>query len=876
MSHEAPRRLPLWAGEILVSLALLMGGGLLPPLHAGVGAPLFVFCLALGLALLAPRGLRAAHLLLLPLPLLAAAAPPPARAALVWLALSLLVHLDESPRARLLARTAALVTLYALAFSLPLTWGFFDGLAALQSRLLSALAGQPLRLGPGALLHLPAFFLLRGAAEWAGGGGVRRLAWAAAGLLLQVAGLALALRIMKAGPLLLPAVLPAGSLLLFLVVDLAAGAPRPRPPVPDQGVWKHVLLAVSGLALAGLAWSLQPPPARLDGLEVGFRRAGIWSEEWPSPHDDSIPRLGGMQAVLRAWGARITILDDAALRAGPACRVLFVVQPDTLLDEALRASLGRWMEAGGVLVAVGEHTHVHGIGTGLGSLLQDYHIRLRDDCAIPSLHGWLWSHDLRFLQSAGTAGLWDSQDLGVSIGASLDVEVPAWPLVTGSLAFADQGDSTNERGRMGNTRPDPGERLGEVPLVAAEPVGRGLLVVLGDKSPLMSLNNPLVWPFYLNLTARLAERPGMPGHPVLPLLLMLLVALGLVPVLRGLSRRSETLVACALAAALWWPLRTPALPAPAGELNPDLLWIDQSHQPAWWHVPDHDWSRSGLVNACFASRVVPAALPRLDADVLAGGRTLLVDGPSRSYSRGERRLLRDWVEKGGRLVVAGDGRRRAALSGLLESFGMALGDAPLGAAPEGLDQLKRPLGFSFWEAWPVEDLAGGADTVASCWGYALALSRPVGSGTVTVVGDERIFSRWALEGVNRSGSWRSTASRFRHQAMPLARPAPSADKLRYLRSSQMRTLGARFQAVPHTPPGAAPGRAATPVLRPAVPPARKPLAAAPDPETQWRARWALGLLGLQVPATVAPAPPLLPVRPGPLPAQPGPAAREGL
>ena len=841
-------------GELLLCAATLLAAGLLPPLHAGVGPSLLAMILAAGLVLILP-GLRPRHLLLLPLPLLCAAAPLPARAALLWLTLALARALDDGPRLRLASRTAAVATIYALAFSLPQLWGAFDALAAAHSRLLAALGGQALRLGPGALLHLPLFFLLRGLVQRAGGASWSRLGLAALGLLLQTAGLAVALRVGAGGALWWQAWLPAGSLLLFLALDQSAGA-SVLPATSLRPLPRRALLGLAGAALLLLAFLLNPPTPRLEGLEVGFRRAGLWSPERPSPRDDSVPRLGGMMAVLQAWGARVTVLDDRALEANPPCRVLFVVQPDTALSPTLRTALKGWLEKGGVLIAVGEHTHVHGIGAGLGSLLQDYHIRLRDDCAIPSLHGWLWSHDLRFLQSPATAGLRDSQDLGVSIGASLALTAPAWPLVTGSLAFADTGDSLNERGRMGNTRLDPGERLGEVPLLAAERVGRGLLVVLGDKSPLMSLNNPLVWPLYLNLTGRLAAAGGGPA-PALLLALLLAAVLGLAPILRGLSWRAEAAAALLAGATLAWPLRTGRAPSPTEEALPRLVWIDQSHQANWWHAPDHDWSRNGIVEACFASQVVPLALDRLHGGLPSGPGALLVAGPARPYGRGERRRLRDFVAEGGTLVVAADGRRRAPVAGLLAEFGLALGDTPLGAAPEGLDAAGRPLRFPFWEAWPVEDVQGGADTLASCWGYALALRRQVGSGTVTVVGDERLFSRWSLEGSSRNNSWRSTATRFKRGKPPQPRPVAGEAKMDYLRRAALRMAreGQLAQGQP--------------LPRPAAP---RPAALPPQAEKTLRARWALALLGLE-PAPLPPAPPRPGLPPGPRPA-PGPPREE--
>ncbi|MDP2360923.1 MAG: DUF4350 domain-containing protein [bacterium] len=814
-------------GDLLVCLALLIASGLAPPLLAGPGALLAALSYALGLPLLCSAQpssrLSWRLLLLLPLPLLAVAAPLPAGSALLWLGLVLLRCWGKTERLRLLSRLALLGTVASILIALPPTWWLFEWMAQAQSALLAWLAGRPLRLGEGPLLHLPLFFLLRGAAAWRGDGSPRRLTGALAGFLLQTLVVSQGWRLGWLDAQALQTWLPLGLFPLYFLMDESAA----RMGSPAAGAGGRPLHRWSPLppllAALLLALCLAPPPARLDGLEVGLRREGLWSGERPIGEDGASPRLGGFIAVLEAWGARVGVHDDETLRQGPPGRVLFLVQPDQPLDDELRRSLRAWMEGGGVLVAVGEHTHVHGIGEGLGSLLADYHIRLRDDCAIPSLNGWLWSHNLRFLHAPATTGLRDSQHLGVSIGASLELAWPAQPLVTGSLAFADAGKADNPRGRMGNTRPDAGERLGAVPLIAAEQVGRGLLVVLGDKSPLMSLNNPLVWPFYLNLAGRQAERQPWRDNPFLLGGLALLLAGGLLPFLRAAPSRREALVATLLAAALWWPLRLPGLPPPAPGTRGDLVWIDSSHQPNWIHPPDHDWSARALVEASHRSGALPLNLPLLDEELLAGGRALLLAGPARAWSKREIALLRRYVEKGGRLVVAADGRRRAPLGELLAEFGLALDEVPLGAAPEVVDGAGRPLGFTFWEAWPLLDLAGGADTLASCWGLPLALKRGVGEGQVIVVGDERLFSRWSLEGPSRSGTWRSTASRFRNQAPLLPRIQPTPEKIRFLQSL-------------------APGATTTPAIA-AGPPRGAPAATAGLDEPGLRRRWALALLG---------------------------------
>lgn len=816
------------AGDACLSAALLLASGLLPPLHGDPGALPMILLATAGLAfLVAGRPAAWRHLSLLPLPMLAALLPVPARAAALGLGLALLAWMEPGyRRASFLSRLALLACGLGLALMIPQAYFIFDGLARVQSEVLTRLSGRALHLGEGPLLHIPLFFLLRAGLQWLAGAGPRRL-WTSGGTLIaQHLLLSQAWRLGWATPGQLAGWVPLISFLLFFLADQMAGEPVVAGMKPVGSGRKRLVAALllPIFPALGLALCLAPPPVRLDGQAVGIRQAGLWSAELPVEEDGAAPRLGGLLAVLRTWGAKVQVLDDAALTADPACRVLFVVQPDQALTPELRTALRRWLEAGGVLIAVGEHTHVHGIGVGLGSLLQDYHIKLRDDSAIPFLNGWQWGHNLRMHSSPATAGLRDSQHLGVSIGASLDVSYPAMPLVTGCLAFADTGDPSNVRGRLGNTRPDDGERLGSVPLVAAEPVGKGLLVVLGDKSPLMSLNNPLVWPFYLNLGGRLQDRPWQDGRGLRLTLLALLLAT-LWPVLRGLPPREELAVTALLLPLLSWPLFAPGTPPPAQAARADIVWIDHSHQPSWWHPPDHDWSQSALVRETYLAGGLPLALHELDGATLEGSRTLLIAGSARPYSRAERETLQAYVEHGGRLLIAGDGRRTAGLRGLLDHFGFGLGETPLGSAAEAVSRT-RGSDFRFWEAWDVQDLRGGADTLVQCWGIPIVMERAMGSGRLVVVGDERAFSRWALEGEGRAGIWQSTATRFRGMNMGAPRLIPSPARLQY----QIRVEAGAASVVPPAREG--PGFAAPP------PPKLR------EQELRPHTRWALQMLGL--------------------------------
>lgn len=752
-----------FCGGLALRLALLLAMGALAPLPQDVAAPLIPALWGLGLLLLV-RDWRPLDLPWLLLPLAAAALPAPLRGFGLAAAACAPTLARQASGSRL-ARLALVAAPLSLLIHVPGFQFVFEGAATAANSILGLLSGHALQWGPGPLgLGLLAFFLVD---AWLAApprsrffervAFLRLLLPLAAWLLHQAVWLGLQPPT-PAGPQLAPL----ASLALLLAIASRDWAQTRSRGKRFRPTGRQAMLAagLSGLALLGLvAAATAPGGGRVDGLRIAFREAGDWSWEVGRHGERPGPRLGGLLEVLRAWGAEVSILSDSTLLESlDDIDIVFAVHPKGPADPRLRVRLFDYMRGGGSLLVVGEHTDVGGILEGVNTLIEPSGIRLRNDSAIPALRGWNWAWCQRALLAPTTRGLENSDDLGISIGGSLDVSWPAMPLIVGTQAFSDIGNPDNPRGKLGDNRWNWGERFGDLPLVAGERVGRGRLMVVGDTSGLMSLSSFRVWPFYLQLVAGLGAPSPWESRVPLAALAALLALAAWMASCGGAYARQVLGLAWLGAALLVAGRLDPRLPAP---VQPERIgWVDAAHLPNWMYDSNLDWSVMSVAESIFNADLLPLFHFPGQGAPPATSPFLLLSGPAREIEPAEVDALAAWVESGGHLVLAVDARRGRPAAGLLARFGLRLLDTPLGTAPEAVDAEGAPLGFEFYEAWPFACEAG-VDTLASCWGYPIVVERRLGSGRLSVVGDERFFSRRFIEGPNaRGGKPLNTARRF--------------------------------------------------------------------------------------------------------------------
>jgi hypothetical protein len=499
-----------------------------------------------------------------------------------------------------------------------------------------------------------------------------------------------------------------------------------------------LLLTVAGLLAAGLPPLSRPAePARLAGPE-GSHGPGEPSVllyprgflDWRVPDFDQVGLVNaGMFGLFRrslerqacASGGRVTVADEA-ISVDDLARVgvVVVINPTEGLGKVEVEALERFVQAGGGLLVLGDHTNIGGSMEHLNSILAFTGIRFNFDSAIPMRPHWrgcleVRKHAVTRALGGGAGGLGrrlvgdlpvrcPSEDLlQVAVGASLAIKPPAVPLVVGRYGFADAGDSLNggPGAYMGNLTQGRGESAGDVVLVAAEELGRGRVLVFGDTSPFQN----------------------------------------------GALFLSQRLVSNAVQ---WVASGTAAPAALAPEplrYADDIALVDFSRGPRASLSLFETTSLGGLAN-CLARVGVAAAPVFSPAGWNCDARYLFLTSPTR-LTREDSDRLTAYLAEGGNVILAQGYSAPQPCEELLSRFGLAIENLPLGNGDPG-------AGVAHKDAWAISCRRGANQaapdtTVRACaFGHPTVVTSYHWQGSFTLISDARLLLDENLEGEQRA------------------------------------------------------------------------------------------------------------------------------
>lgn len=567
-------------------------------------------------------------------------------------------------------------------------------------------------------------------------------------------------------------------ILIGLVLTIWAVFDPPRLARSSRrSVWAIPILALIGALLAGWPSSVGQPTL---GKQILFYNKGYLN--WDVPMYGTYGRSsGGMFGLipdyLRWRGFQVARCDSLTAEAlGDAGAVVMINLQDPLTDPE-ESAVRQFVDKGGSLLLLGDHTGLGNIREPSNHLLKPYGIELNFDSAKPTRTGWAGS--LVCALHSLTAGLDLERQGGDSpgvtqiwVGASLKVSAPGLPLIVGREGFSDVGNEANVKdGYLGDFRYRTDERLGNLVLLAEAKSGRGKVLVFGDTSTLQNGALVRAGGFVQRLFAYLLAPATMPSETMKIAGVLLLIGGIAVWALSGAGAGGLLLGVLALSlGAGFCQHRTASF-----HKHLDFTWNEEAHPRAlldYSHSPrvplnltggDGTW---GLQNCLMRSGFLPQAMEPWDKVTLADAQLLLEIAPVKKFSRAERKEIQQFMQKGGLVVLSCGMEEYDGSRSLLREYGLEPIYVPLGPAALDSTRILLPaegdtLGMEteaivpvqFHEAWQIrstnptiEVLLAMKDTTQVQGGERpIAAFVPVGNGGLLYLADTDFLTNRNLE-----------------------------------------------------------------------------------------------------------------------------------
>ena len=557
-------------------------------------------------------------------------------------------------------------------------------------------------------------------------------AFAAGLLLLGIVASRLSLRFLDVATIVLVfwGTLLLGNLLIAMRVLRRGHADWSSPTVLIFAAYGIAVGLVASSISLSRAQTSESPPFEPPLIGVFASHGPDFKRDFGTSTDEfgmgNIGLFGDMPEFLRRLGYRTVTLDSLA-GIPPDVRCIFCPSFSRLLADAEYAAVEEFLQGGGRMVAVAEHTNLDGNADVLNPLLKPHGLSVNFD----NTNGLIGEGLTGAAPVRGPLGMALSLTpyLTHNRGASLSIDGGlASPVLIGDFWQADRGDSLYpDRGYLSDGRFSPGDQLGNVILMAYVEAGKGLIFVSGDSSPFLNQNLAYNAPFLARLFKLLTSSASLES-PRLILMAAMLLASALVAALWTVPRLRRALSAGALAALGVAGVLFAIVER--GTRNDAMIlgstqWavISTRENNALDRDPFSPGSPTALALQVFRAGRVP-----LVGDWQSAGRDaklVFIINPGIVPTRDELDRLSKRVKSGGHLVLSGDGNNRAFIR-TAEYFGFQITDEPLGSL--------SGVGLTTYTAWRVRKVPATAQALIA-GDVIIGGDVSWGSGRVTLIAD---------------------------------------------------------------------------------------------------------------------------------------------
>jgi hypothetical protein len=412
-----------------------------------------------------------------------------------------------------------------------------------------------------------------------------------------------------------------------------------------------------------------------------------------------------------------------------------------------------FVEKGGSLLVLGDHTNVGGIQDPLNDLLKPVEISFNFDSALPLDSKFKWLTCYQLMHHPITYNLNSYDEIQISVGASLSTSLNAFPIVSGRYGLSDKGNSLNEDfSFLGDYEYNQGEEIGDIILAAATYYGEGKIIVFGDTSTFQNGVLPYSYSFIHNIFTWLKSEQTATTIFLQNAVSILLLIVAIIFIFSNRKKSfHKAIFPFAFALGLLISIIINPLIIHDMQISGNVVYIDSSHNERFNLEPFTEKSVNGLILNLNRNDYLPIILREFSVERIEKSKMLIFTAPSQSITPDEVEFLSKYMSNGGIIILATGYSDKLAVSNLLDKYNIDILDVPLGPFPyveENPEEYENEPRFV--DSWPtVFDENIGQSYFNFTWyiDYHLMVFVKQGKGGLLLISDSQYLLDKNIESI---------------------------------------------------------------------------------------------------------------------------------
>ncbi|MDH7517953.1 MAG: hypothetical protein QHH19_06385 [Candidatus Thermoplasmatota archaeon] len=440
--------------------------------------------------------------------------------------------------------------------------------------------------------------------------------------------------------------------------------------------------------------------------------------------------------------------------------IFVVINLNTSFSENEYEVIWDFVEKGGSLLVLGDHTDIGGMMSPLNQLLKPIGMNYRFDDALPIDTNFKWIPCYHLMHHPVTYRIDSLDEIEISVGASLDINAGSFPVILGRYGLSDEGDRLNvEKAYLGDYEYNKGEQIGDIILVAGAYYGNGKVLVFGDTSSFQNSAIINSLPFLNSVFNWLgSQRTSTIEYAQTGISLILLIGAFVLYLRFGKSKIQFVLFPLALCIAL--VISAVAIPMILGqeEVKGNIVYVDASHVERFSLDPFEDNSLTGTMLNLMRNNYLPLLLRDFSKDKIKNSVILIFNAPTKTFSGDEIEFLKQYIQNGGLVILSTGYPDKDASMPLLREFGLDIADIPLGPIPyveENPEEYQKEPRFV--DSWPIVGDIGEDENDTTYpfysveiddYEYVLMTFTRYGDGGLLLIGDSEFLMDKNIESLD--------------------------------------------------------------------------------------------------------------------------------